>query len=191
MKAFRKWNLVVYSYFEKGCGKNGIRTRQSRNILWQKRMGWFWVFCSSNKFERMALEAIDVRLRVLKESSNRGFDSYSVRNSVLIISHITFRDCRVHIFSYNLSRNSCMLVSISTMRYTRPSWGSVQSLYEEGSTVIQRGRDTSVRSKERYKTIKTNESMDSLKNKGRQTTGITTENLMSQAGKGRIISRRP
>ena len=32
-----------------------------------------------------------------------------VRNSVLIISHITFRDCRVHIFSDNLSRNSCIL----------------------------------------------------------------------------------
>ena len=30
------------------------------------------------------------------------FDSYSVRNSVLIISHITFWDCRVHIFSGNL-----------------------------------------------------------------------------------------
>ena len=32
----------------------------------------------------------------------------SVRDSVLNISHITFRDCRVHIFSDNLSRNSCM-----------------------------------------------------------------------------------
>ena len=32
-----------------------------------------------------------------------------VRKSVLIISHITFRDCRVHIFSDNLSRNSCIL----------------------------------------------------------------------------------
>ena len=28
-------------------------------------------------------------------------------NSVLIISHSTFRDCRVHIFSDNLSRDSC------------------------------------------------------------------------------------
>ena len=35
-------------------------------------------------------------------------DSDSVRNSVLIISHITFRDCRVHIFSDNLSRKSCI-----------------------------------------------------------------------------------
>ena len=49
-----------------------------------------------------------VCLRVLKESNKSRFDSYSVGNSVLIISHITLRDCRVHIFSDNLSRNSCM-----------------------------------------------------------------------------------
>ena len=47
-------------------------------------------------------------LRVLKESNKSRFDSYSVRNSVLIISHITFRDCRVHIFPDNLSRNNCI-----------------------------------------------------------------------------------
>ena len=58
------------------------------------------------KFERMAREAMDVCLRVLKESNKSRFDSYSVRNSVLIISHITFRDCRVHFFSDNVSRNS-------------------------------------------------------------------------------------
>ena len=49
---------------------------------------------------------MDVGLRVLKESNKSRFDSYSVRNSVLIISH---RDCRVHSFSDNVSRNSCML----------------------------------------------------------------------------------
>ena len=32
-----------------------------------------------------------------KESSISRFDSYNVRNSVLIIFHITFRDCRMHI----------------------------------------------------------------------------------------------
>ena len=52
---------------------------------------------------------MDVCLRVLKESNKSRFDSYSVRNSVLIISHITFRDCRVHSFCDNLSRNSCIL----------------------------------------------------------------------------------
>ena len=48
-------------------------------------------------------------LRVLKESNKSKVDSYSAaRNSVLIISHITFRDCHVHIFSDNLSCNSCI-----------------------------------------------------------------------------------
>ena len=74
----------------------------------ERYCGWFWVRCSSKKFERMAQEAVDVCLRVLKESNQRKFDSYSVRNSILIISYITFRDCRVHIFADNLSRNSCI-----------------------------------------------------------------------------------
>ena len=59
----------------------------------------------------MAREAMDVCLRVLKESNESRFESYSVRNSELIVSHITFRDCRVRIFSDNLSRNSCILLS--------------------------------------------------------------------------------
>ena len=52
----------------------------------------------------------------------RRFDSYSVRNSVLIVSHITFRDCRVHIFSDNLSRNSCIhnLIIILSRIYNEP-----------------------------------------------------------------------
>ena len=57
----------------------------------------------------MAGEAVDIYLRVLKESNKSRFDSYSVRNSVLNISQITFRDCRVQIFSDNLCRNSCIL----------------------------------------------------------------------------------
>ena len=58
--------------------------------------------------ERPSAEAVEICLRVLKESNKSRFDSYSVRNSVLIIPHITFRDCRVHMFSDNLSRNSCI-----------------------------------------------------------------------------------
>ena len=46
----------------------------------------------------MAREATDVCLRVLKESKKSRFDNCSDRNSILIISLITFRDCRVHIF---------------------------------------------------------------------------------------------
>ena len=56
----------------------------------------------------MAREAMDVCLRELKESNKSGFDSYSVRKSALIISHITFWDCRVHSLSDNHSRNSCI-----------------------------------------------------------------------------------
>ena len=56
----------------------------------------------------MAREGMDICLRVLKESNKSRFDSYNVRNSILIISHITFRDCRGHIFFDNLSRNSCI-----------------------------------------------------------------------------------
>ena len=41
---------------------------------------------------------MDICLRVLKESNKSRFESYSLRNSELIVSHITFWDCRVHIF---------------------------------------------------------------------------------------------
>jgi len=74
----------------------------------ERYCGWFWVRCSSQKFERMTREAMGVCLRVLKESNKRIFDSYSTRNIVLIISNITFRDCRVHIFADSLHRNSCI-----------------------------------------------------------------------------------
>ena len=79
----------------------------------ERYCGWFCVYSSSSrKFQRVAREAMDVCLRVLfNESSKSRFDNYRVRNSVLIISHITFRDCRAHIFSDNLSQNSCILSS--------------------------------------------------------------------------------
>ena len=47
----------------------------------------------------MTRGAMDICLRVLKETEEKSrFDGCSVRNSILIKSHITFRDCRVHIF---------------------------------------------------------------------------------------------
>ena len=79
--------------------------------------GWFLVHCSSKKFQRMAQEAMDVCLRVLKQSKKSRFDSCSVRNSILIISRISFRDCRVHIFPYNLSRNSCISKALYSFSY--------------------------------------------------------------------------
>ena len=64
----------IYSYFQKGCRKKF--TRQSRKVSW---------VVLSSLFERMAREAMEVCLRELKESNKSRFDSYSVRNSVLII----------------------------------------------------------------------------------------------------------
>ena len=84
--------LLLYSYFEKGCRKKVHAT------IPKSFVGGFEVHCSSKKFEKMAQEAMDVCLQVLKKSNKRGLDSLSVRNSVLIISHFTFRDCHVHIF---------------------------------------------------------------------------------------------
>ena len=45
----------------------------------------------SKKFERMGGEALDICLRLLKESSNSMYN-------VLSIPHITLQDCRLHIF---------------------------------------------------------------------------------------------
>ena len=86
------WLISFYTAISRKVVRKSARDNPERYC------GWFWVHCSSKKFERMAREAMDVCLRVLKESNKSRFDSYSVRNSVLIISHITFRDCRVHIF---------------------------------------------------------------------------------------------
>ena len=53
----------------------------------------------------MAQEAMDACLRVLKESNKRRFDGSCVRNSILIISHVTFRDCRrAHFFRQPFSK---------------------------------------------------------------------------------------
>ena len=97
----KKGETLIYSYFEKGCRKK--YTRQSQKVL--------WVVLSSLFFEKIwknGKRGHAVCLRMLKEGSKSGVDSYSVRNSVLIISQITFRDFRAHIFSDNLSRNSCI-----------------------------------------------------------------------------------
>ena len=74
---------------------------------------------------------MDLCLQLLKERNNSRFDSYSVRNGLLIISNITFRNCRVHIFSDNLSRNRTHYTEelfVTTWkairRYSRHSSGS-------------------------------------------------------------------
>ena len=97
---------AVYIYFEKDCREKC--TRQSRKVLWAVLSSLFFkeIWKNDTRGHRRML-------RMLKESSNRRCDSCSVRSSVLIIPHVTFRDCRVHIFSDNLPRNSCILHIIS------------------------------------------------------------------------------
>ena len=74
-----------------------LSKKSARDNL-ERYCGLFWVHCSSKKFGRMAREAMDVCLRLLKESNKTRFDSYSVSYRVFIISHLNFRDCPVHNF---------------------------------------------------------------------------------------------
>ena len=74
---FARHVFLTNSYFEKGC-------RIPKGIV---------VVLSSLFFKeiaKMAREAIHLCLRLLHVSYKSKFDSYGVRNSVLIISHITF-----------------------------------------------------------------------------------------------------
>ena len=68
--------------------------KSARDCL-ERYCGSFWVHCSSKKFERMTREATDICLWVLKESNN---SSRQLQSQEVIAAHITFRDCRVHIF---------------------------------------------------------------------------------------------
>ena len=86
-----KYMKFIHSYFEKGCRKKC--TRQSRKVL--------WVVLSSplitvqKNLKEWHERPRTVCLQVLKKSNKSRFDSYSVRNSVMITSHISLRDCRV------------------------------------------------------------------------------------------------
>ena len=61
------------------------------------------------KFEGIGMKGHgNVFASAKREQQKVGSTAAVVRNSVLIISHITFRDCRVHNFFDNLSRNSCI-----------------------------------------------------------------------------------
>ena len=85
--------LGIYSYFEKGCRKK-VHATIPKGIV-----GDFEITVLHRNFERMAREAMDcVSDGVLKRSSKSRLDSYNVRNSVWVISHITFLEYRVYFF---------------------------------------------------------------------------------------------
>ena len=85
-------NLIITQRFHAGplqanrdfSGIPWLYTAISRKVVGKsarnnpKRFcGWFWLHFSSKKFERMALETMDICLRVLKESTTNKFDSYN------------------------------------------------------------------------------------------------------------------
>ena len=82
----------VYSYFEKGCRKKC--TRQSQKVL--------WVVLSSLFFTEIWKNGTWGHGHTFASAKGKHWQINStatiVTNSVLIISHVTFRDCRVHIF---------------------------------------------------------------------------------------------
>ena len=93
---------TIYSYFEKGCREKC--TRQSWKELWVVLSSLFFKEIWNNWHERPWKCVCECQRKATKVGST----GTVVRNSVLIISHTTFRDCRVHIFSDNLPRNSCI-----------------------------------------------------------------------------------
>ena len=74
-----KWCSTRQCIYARSCMYTAISRKvvgKSARDNHERYCGWFWVRCSSKKFERMAQEAVDVCLRVLKESNKRSFDSY-------------------------------------------------------------------------------------------------------------------
>ena len=71
-------------------------------------VGGFEFTVLQRNLKELARKAMKMCLRVLTESNKSRFDSYSRQEQC--IDHIPYylRDCRVHIFSDNLSRNSCI-----------------------------------------------------------------------------------
>ena len=92
----------IYSYFEKGC-RFEVHATTPKGIV-----GGFEFTVFQRNWKEWQERPWTLSLRMLKERNKSRFDSYSVRNSVLSISHNAFPECCVHIFSDNLSQNRCM-----------------------------------------------------------------------------------
>ena len=94
---------------------NGVRFFS--RILSHERYFFPWYFLSriffplKSSFKRFFFDAEITHIQSQMVGSERKAtkvgSTATVSGTVLIISHITLRDCRVHIFSNNLSRNIC------------------------------------------------------------------------------------
>ena len=102
-----EYNLQL---FRERLSEKGVHLTIQKGIVG----AWFWVHRSSEYLEEWHERSRPGRIFaiVIKKSNKKRFDSTAtvVRNIVLIISILpsTFQDCRVYIFSDNLSRNSCI-----------------------------------------------------------------------------------
>ena len=102
------FSLLTYSYFEKGWRKKCAR--QSRKVL--------WVVLSSLLYKEIRKNGTGGHGHDMfasakgKQKIKVGSTGTVVRYSVMIISHITFRDCCVHFFCDSRSRSSCKRLEI-------------------------------------------------------------------------------
>ena len=97
-----------------------FRERLSDKCTWQARKV-LWMVLSSPFFKEILRNVKTSHRRMLvrdKGSNKSRLDSYIVRNRVLIISHITFRDCRVHILSDNLLEIALYKVVLTQLLFT-------------------------------------------------------------------------
>ena len=91
-----------YSYFEKGCRKK-VHATILKGIVGDFKCTVFQRNLKES-YGRPLIYVCECWRKVTKVGST----ATVVRNSVLIISQITFQDCRVHFTLDKLSRNSCM-----------------------------------------------------------------------------------
>ena len=92
--------FCVYNYFEKGC-REKVHERIPKGIV-----GGFEFHVRQRNFKEWHERPWTVCLRVLKESNKSGFDSY-VLGTVYWSYPISPFGIHLHLFSDNLSRNSC------------------------------------------------------------------------------------
>ena len=107
--------VVEYGYFNKGCWKKCMR--RFRKVWWVVLSSLFFKEIWKNDTRGHGCMFVSAKGKQKSRS-----DDYSVRNRVLIISHITFQDCPVLIFSDNLSWNSCMWYVLVARTYKGPSF---------------------------------------------------------------------
>ena len=97
-----------------------FRERLSERCAWRARKV-LWMVVSSLFFKEIWSNGKRSHGRMLvrdKGSNKSRLDSYIVRNRVLIISNITFQDCRVHILSDNLLEIAVYKVVLTQLLFT-------------------------------------------------------------------------